>query len=152
MAEKRKQGSMAGKVSNAVVGFLIGTLGLSLAGAELLHVKGRNSGKTHSVPVNPVMVGENRYLFSPRGETGWVRNIRVAGEGSLQVGRRTEHFQIVEVPDAEKLPIIRAYLGRWYWQVSKLVEVPKDADDAALQAIAGNHPVFRIVRQRGFGG
>jgi hypothetical protein len=96
------------------------------------------------------MVGGERYLFSPRGETAWVKNIRVAAEGSLQVGRRTEHFQVMEVPDAEKLPIIRAYFDRWYWQVGKLVNVPKDADDAALQGIAGNHPVFRIVMQRGF--
>jgi hypothetical protein len=150
MSQVRKQAPLVGKISNAVVGFLIGTLGLSLQGAELLHVKGRTSGKTYSVPVNPVMVGGERYLFSPRGETAWVKNIRVAAEGSLQVGRRTEHFQVVEVPDAEKLPIIRAYFDRWYWQVGKLVNVPKDADDAALQGIAGNHPVFRIVTQRGF--
>lgn len=151
MAANRKQGSTAGRISNAVVGFLIGTLGLNLQGAELLQVKGRKSGKVYSVPVNPVMVGADSYLFSPRGETAWVKNIRVSGEGALRVGRRTERFRVVEIPDAEKLPVIRAYLDRWYWQVGKLVGVPKDADDATLRVIAGQHPVFRIVTSRGFG-
>jgi hypothetical protein len=151
MAANRKQAGVLGKVSNAVVGFQIGTLGLNLQGAELLQVKGRKSGKVYSVPVNPVTVGQDRYLFSPRGETAWVKNIRVSGEGALRVGRRTERFRVVELPDAEKLPVIRAYFDRWYWQVGKLVGVPKDEDDATLRGIAGQHPVFRIVTTRGFG-
>jgi len=115
-------------------------------------VRDRKSGKAYRVPVNPVGVGGERYLFSPRGETAWVKNIRVAGEGTLRVGRRTEPIRVAEVPDAEKVPIMRAYLDRWHWQVGSLVGVPKDADDAALRGIAPKHPVFLIVRTRGFEG
>jgi hypothetical protein len=145
MTDKSKQATVMTKASNAAMRVLLGKLGVNIQGAELLHVRGRTSGKDYSVPVNPVLVAGKRYLFSPRGETAWVRNIRVAGEGSLQLGRRTERFRVEELPDAEKVPIIRAYLDRWHWQVGKLVNAPKDADDAALQAIAPNHPVFWIV-------
>jgi hypothetical protein len=145
MADKGKRPSVWLRASNAVMRPLLGRLGAPMQGAELLHVRGRASGKDHSVPVNPVMVNGRRYLFAPRGETAWVKNIRVAGEASLQHGRRTEHFRIEEMPDEEKVPIIREYLRRWHWQVGSLVGVPKDADDAALLAIATNHPVFRII-------
>jgi len=133
------------KASNAVVGALVGKLGLNLGGAEMLDVVGRKSGNVHAVPVNPVEVDGQRYLFSPRGETAWVKNIRVSREGALRRGRSVERFAVEELPDTEKAPIIRAYLDRWYWQVGKLVNVPKDADLATLQGIAPNHPVFRIL-------
>ena len=38
--------------------------------------------------------------MAPRGETQWVRNIRVAGGGELRVGRRVEAFTIAGDPDA----------------------------------------------------
>lgn len=148
--EKRKLVGMLGTGSNAVVGFLIGTLGINLQGADLLEVRGRKSGNSCRVPVNPVRVGEDRYLFSPRGATAWVKNIRAAGEGALRVGHRSERLRLEEVSDAEKVPIIRACLDWWYWQVGRLVGVPKDAGEATLREIAPKHPVFRIVRTRGF--
>src|SRR3546814_56958 len=75
------------KASNAVIGALVGKLGLGLGGAAVLEVRGRKSGDIHAVPVNPVEVGGQRYLFSPRGETAWVKNIRVSREGTLRRGR-----------------------------------------------------------------
>lgn len=142
---KSKQGMSVQKASNAVVGFLIGKLGLNIQGAMLLEVKGRKSGNVYAVPVNPVTVDGDRYLFSPRGETAWVKNIRVSRAGTLRRGRHVEQFQVVEVEDTEKPPIFRAYLARWSWQVGKLVAVPKDADDAEYLKIAADHPVFRII-------
>jgi hypothetical protein len=35
-----------------------------------------------------------------------VRNLAVAGEGYLLLGRRREHFIAVEIPDAQKEPIL----------------------------------------------
>jgi len=148
MERNRTQANLLTRTTNAALRVLLGRFGLNLQGAKLLHVRGRKSGKMYSVPVNPVLVGGSRYLFSPRGETAWVKNIRVSGEGSLQLGQWTEHVRVEEVPDSEKVPIIRAYLARWHWQVGKLVGVPKDADDAALRSIASKHPVFRILPER----
>jgi len=38
-----------------------------------------------------------RNLVSPRGQTDWVRNLRVAGTGELVVGRRVETFTATEI-------------------------------------------------------
>ena len=140
-----ERGNWMLKASNAIVGFLVDKVGLNLQGAEVLEVRGRKTGEPHRVPVNPVTVDGVRYLFAPRGETAWVKNIRVSGEGTLHKGRRSTRIRVEEIADADKPPIIRAYLDRWYWEVGKLVGVPKDATDAELREIAPNHPVFRIV-------
>ena len=53
-------------------------------------------GEWRATPVNLLTVETDRYLVAPRGETQWVRNLRVAGEGELRVGRRTEAFRAAE--------------------------------------------------------
>lgn len=129
---------------NAVVGLVIGSLGKSPAGAQLLEVRGRASGNVRTVPVNPVEVDGNRFLVAPRGETQWVKNFRASGEGALRVGDRRERIVGRELADEDKPEILRAYLDRWYWQVSGQFDVPKDASLEQLAAIAHNHPVFHI--------
>ena len=87
-----------------------------------------------------------RYLVAPRGRTQWVRNLQVAGEGELRVGRRVETFPATEVADADKGPILRAYLDRWGWEVGRFFDdLSKDSDDAAVAAVAPDFPVFRIT-------
>lgn len=144
MASKPERAGRLLKASNAVVGFLVGKLGLNLLGAAVLEVRGRRSGEPHRVPVNPVTVDGVRYLFAPRGETAWVKNIRVSGEGILHQGRRSTPIRVAEIADDQKPPIIRAYLDRWGWQVGNLVAAPKGATKAQLREIAPQHPVFRI--------
>jgi hypothetical protein len=95
--------------------------------------------------VNPLTLDGQRYLVAPRGHTQWVRNLRVSGAGELRLGRKTEEFVSQEVPDSEKVPILRGYLKHWKWEAGMFFD-GKDADspDAELQAIAPGHPVFRI--------
>ncbi|MFD0854713.1 nitroreductase, partial [Actinomadura adrarensis] len=84
-------------------------------------------------------------LIAPRGHTQWVRNIRVAGGGELRRGRRVEAFTVTELPDADKLPILRDYFDRWGWEVARFFEdLPKKPSDDQLVAIAPGVPVFRI--------
>lgn len=131
--------------ANAAIAWVIGRLGLSPAGAQLLEVRGRRTGKTHAVPVNPLEFDGNRYLFSGRGESQWVKNFRAADEATLRVGDRSERIVLVrELADEEKPQIIRAYLDRWYWEVRSFIGVPKDASLDQLAAIAPQHPVFEI--------
>jgi deazaflavin-dependent oxidoreductase (nitroreductase family) len=130
---------------NAAVGWVIGRLGRSPGGAQLLEVRGRTTGQVRATPVNPLAIAGTRYLMAPRGETQWVRNFRAAGEATLRVGDRREPIVLVrELPDAEKPPVLRAYIDRWAWQVKGLVDAPKGASDAQLAGIASNHPVFEI--------
>ena len=123
-------------------------LGVSLAGSRELEVRGRKSGEWRRTPVNPLEHGGERYLVAPRGETHWVRNLRASGEGRLRKGRRTEEFAATEVPDQEKLPLLRAYLKKWAWEVGAFFQgVGADAPDEELRRIAPLHPIFRISRR-----
>jgi hypothetical protein len=61
------------------------------------------------------------------------------------LGRRAEAFTASELADAQKPPILRAYLKRWKWEVGAFFAgVGPDASDAELLAIAPDHPVFKL--------
>ncbi len=149
MARYQKPNWFTAKVANPAVQFFIKRFGMSPAGAQVLEVRGRKSGKTHTVPVNPIEVEGHRYLVAPRGETQWVRNFRAAGEGVLRVGKRTERIVGREIPDVDKPPILKAYLDRYHWEVGAQFGVPKDATLEQLAEIALNHPVF-VIHAREF--
>ncbi|HJX47116.1 MAG TPA: nitroreductase family deazaflavin-dependent oxidoreductase [Gaiellaceae bacterium] len=122
-------------------------LGVSVSGSRILEVRGRKTGEPRRVPVNVLHLEGERYLVAPRGHTQWVRNLRVAGEAHLLLGRGRERIRAVEVADADKVAILRAYLQRWKWEVGQFFGGvgPEDPVDD-LQRIAPDHPVFRIER------
>lgn len=130
--------------NRVVAGFT--RVGISVWGSRVLVVRGRSSGLPRSTPVNLLTYAGERYLVAPRGHTQWVRNLRVAGEGDLKVGRRSEHFTAVEVPDEQKVEILRAYLKRWKAEVGIFFGgVSAKSSEEELRGIAANHPVFRIT-------
>jgi deazaflavin-dependent oxidoreductase (nitroreductase family) len=131
-------------VSNPIVAGLT-RLGISLAGSRVLEVRGRKSGEWRRTPVNLLKFQGHRYLVAPRGNTQWVRNMRVSGEGRLVVGRRVEEFTATEVPEDERPPLLRAYLEKWKWEVGAFFGgVGPDSSDEELCRIAPDHPAFRI--------
>lgn len=133
------------RVANPVLGFLVERVGFSFGGTEMLAVRGRKSGQIRKVPVNPLAFDGSWYLFSPRGDTDWVRNLRAAGQGELARGGNVRAFRVVEeLSDAEKPPVIRAYMERWGKQVG-FVGFDARASDAVLAEAAPKHPVFRIA-------
>jgi hypothetical protein len=86
-----------------------------------------------------------RYLVAPRGETQWVRNLRVTGTGELRLGSRREPFVAHEIPDADKPPLLRAYLRKWAFEVNQFFQgVGADAPEADVRRIAPGYPIFRI--------
>ncbi len=120
-------------------------LGISVWGSRTLEVRGRSSGEWRAVPVNLLAIDTVEYLVAPRGHTQWVKNLRVAGQGRLRLGRRIIEFTATEVPVEDRLPILRTYLKRWSWEVGQFFGgVGADADDDAIRAIAADHPVFVI--------
>lgn len=125
---------------------LLPKFGISVAGSRLLAVRGRKSGEWRTTMVNLLNTEDGaRYLVAPRGHTQWVRNLRVAGSGELRLGRKVEPFTATELPDADKIPVLREYLNRWGWEVGRFFEgVTKHATDAELAAIAPGFPVFKI--------
>jgi deazaflavin-dependent oxidoreductase (nitroreductase family) len=120
-------------------------LGVSVAGSRVLEVRGRKSGEWRQTPVNPLTFQGAQYLVAPRGHTQWVRNLRASGGGRLRAGRRIQDFTAEEVPDAEKAPLLRAYLERWKWESGQFFGGASfDSTDDELLRIAPDHPIFRI--------
>jgi deazaflavin-dependent oxidoreductase (nitroreductase family) len=120
-------------------------MGVSVWGSRELRVRGRTSGEWRTTPVNLLTVDGTRYLVAPRGVTQWVRNLRAAGTGELRVGKRVETFRANEVGDAEKPPILRAYLKRWKAEVGVFFGgVGADSSEEDLLRIAPDHPVFKL--------
>jgi deazaflavin-dependent oxidoreductase (nitroreductase family) len=132
-------------IVNPIVRGLV-TLGLPLKGARVLSVRGRSTGAWRTVPVNPLTLDGEQFLVAPRGETQWVRNLRVAGGGELRRGRRSQPFTAVELDDSAKPIVLRAYLEQWAWEVGAFFAgVGAESSDDDLARIAPDHPVFRIM-------
>ncbi len=118
-----------------IISRVVNPLLMKLGVVPTLAVRGRRSGRWRTVPVNVLELHGERYLVAPRGNTEWVRNLRVAGEGQLRYRGRVETFTAVEMPDTAKPPLIEAYLARWGNQVKDQFRALPNPED---------HPVFRI--------
>jgi len=95
--------------------------------------------------VNLLTYEGKQYLVAPRGQTQWVRNLRVAGTGELGLGRKFEPFRASELADDEKPPILRDYLKRWKAEVGVFFGgVGANSSDGELRRIAPDHPIFKI--------
>lgn len=142
--QRKRPGWFTKNVFNRLVALLTRG-GLSVKGSRVLEVRGRSSGEPRRTPVNLLTFEAQRYLVAPRGDTQWVRNLRVAGEGRLYLGRRSESFTATELADAEKPALLRAYLEQWAFEVGAFFDgVGADSSDEQLREIAPKHPVFRI--------
>jgi deazaflavin-dependent oxidoreductase (nitroreductase family) len=131
---RKRPGWVTRNVFNRIVAGLT-RLGLSLLGSRVLEVRGRSSGRPRRTPVNLLVFEGDRYLVAPRGDTQWVRNLRAAGEAEVSRRGKHERVRATEVADADKQPVIDAYLAKWGGQVkSQFKELPDPAD----------HPVFKL--------
>src|SRR4029450_566933 len=116
-AHYRRPGWFTQHVLNPFVAFLT-RRGIGVWARRVLDVPGRKSGEPRRVPVNLLTYQGRQYLVSPRGEGQWVRNARAAGgRVPTLVGKRRQEWQATELADADKLPILRAYLKRWKAEV-----------------------------------
>ncbi len=144
MAYYRKPDWFTKNVFNAAVALLT-RAGVSVWGSRILRVRGRKSGEWHNHPVNLLTYERRQYLVAPRGLTQWVRNIRVAGGGELVLGSNVQPLKAIEISDEEKIPILRAYLKRWSFEVGIFFQgVSADSPEEELKRIATDHPVFLI--------
>ena len=144
MSYYRQPGWFTKNVFNGVVAVMT-RAGVSVWGSRVLRVKGRTTGEWRSAPVNLLTYEGRQYLVAPRGQTQWVRNIRVSGTGELLLGSKVQPFRAVEVNDEEKIPILKAYLKRWKAEVGVFFKgVSADSPEADLRRIAPDHPVFRV--------
>ena len=125
----------------------LASLGLTPSDTVTLEVKGRRTGAVRSTVVTSVEHEGVRYLVSPRGESEWVRNVRAAG-GEAAIRRRGRRsVRLEEVPAEQRAPILKAYLGKTAAATRQHFEIDPKAEVAEFEAIAGRHPVFRMISQ-----
>ena len=141
-----RPGFFTARLFNPLLSLLAGRLGLNFRGAQVLSVQGRKTGEWRSISVNPLRHAGQRYLVAPRGETEWVRNLRVSRTARLTFAGTTELVRVEEVRDRDKPPILRAYLERWALETARFFHGARaDSPDAELARVAPRHPVFRIL-------
>ena len=128
---------------NRVFGWLVG-LGLAPSNFHLLEVKGRKSGRTYSTPVDLLPLDGRLYLVAPRGRTQWVRNAEAAGVVTLRQGRRATAYTLRALGDAEKPPVLKAYLDAYRGQVQRFFPVKAGSPVDAFVALADRYPAFEV--------
>jgi len=114
--------------------------GLRVGTQHLLSVRGRRSGVERVTPVSLVTVDGSRYIVAAFADADWVHNVRAAGTGSLTRGRDREIVALVELPEPERGPILRAFLA----QVRGGVRFFDSPDPDTVVADARRYPVFRV--------
>jgi deazaflavin-dependent oxidoreductase (nitroreductase family) len=144
MPEYKKPGRFA-RLLNSVMGLAI-KAGLSPQGGQLLTVAGRKTGKPMTIPVNPMTFENAEYLVAPRGDTHWTRNLRASGTGTLRRGRKRRPIRVVsELADAEKPPVLLAYLDRWSGVTKTQFGIPwPNPSDDDVTRVCARTPMFRI--------
>ena len=147
MAHYQKPSFLLTKVANPMMMKLVKMFGLERTGVEVLTVNGRTSGKPRPVPVNPLEYDGKNYLVCPRGEAEWVRNLRTAGIATLEKKGKRAVVSALELPDAEKAPILKEYLRCWEKAAGSYFGLGANASIEQLAGIAPKHPVFEITRE-----
>ena len=121
------------------------SLGLGPSYSFLLQTNGRKTGTTQSTPVNVLRSHGKLYLVGTRGHTQWARNALATGTVRLKRGRTLIGFRVRVVPDEEKAEILKAYLTRFSWMVSRFFPVAAESPLSAFAAIAPRYPVFELL-------
>jgi deazaflavin-dependent oxidoreductase (nitroreductase family) len=81
--------------------------GLPMGPNGMLTVRGRTSGEPRSTPLAIIEVDGRRWVWSPWGDVHWVRNLRAAGQATIQVRRQQFEVRAVELDPAQRVAFFR---------------------------------------------
>jgi hypothetical protein len=126
-----------------VLVFLV-RIGLVRSHFWVLEVRGRKSGRTIALPVDPIEVDGGHYLVCARGNADWVRNARAAGEIALVRASRRHRYAVRELPVGQRPPVLKAYLDRFAPEVQRFFPVPKGSPVEVFGDLAQRYPVFAL--------
>jgi hypothetical protein len=126
---------------------LVALVRMGLVGGHfhVLEVRGRKSGRTISLPIDPIEWEGSRYLVCARGHSNWVRNAGAAGEIALIQGRHRRRYGVRELPPDRRAPVLKAYLDSYSREVQRFFPVPKGSPVTAFAELAPRFPVFELT-------
>jgi len=74
-----------------------------------------------------------------------VRNAEASNEVVLKRGSSRRRFRVRSLADADKPPVLLAYLEKYRSVVQRYFPVPAGSPPGAFAAIAARYPVFELV-------
>src|SRR5262245_329889 len=128
------------RIFSQTLAFLV-WIGLIRGHFYVLEVRGRKTGKTISLPVDPLDLDGRRCA---RGNSNWVRDARAAGEVVLARAMRRHCYAVRELPPGERPAVLKAYLDRFASEVQRFFPVPKGSSAEAFKDLAPRYPVFEL--------
>ena len=135
------------RLLNRAIGALV-RLGIGLPHMRVLEVRGRKTGTLYALPVDLLTEDGRLFLVAPRGYTQWVRNAEASGEVTLRRGKSVERYRLRELTDAEKPPILKAYLDRFRREVQRYFPIPAGSPAEQFASLASRYPAYELVRRR----
>ena len=97
-----------------------------------------------------VDIDGRRWVSSPFGDVEWVRNLRVAGEGIIALGRRRETVRALQLDRDQAAAFFADVLGPYArgrllggWLLGSVLGGADILDDP--RAAAERHPVFELI-------
>src|SRR5260221_65351 len=115
-------------------------------------VRGRVSGEPGTAPVAVIEIKGRRFVIGAYGDVQWIRNLRAAGEGDLQIKGETLHVTARELDLAAAATFygvtLPGYIAEFPWFGRAFAKVffrligPELADDP--ERAAALHPVFEL--------
>jgi hypothetical protein len=119
-------------------------LGVGASYRYVITVRGRKTGRIHSIPVDVMELDGQKWLVAPYGISNWVRNVRVSNDVTLMRGGRSEAFKTEEAGAPEAVPVLRKYIAEVPVTRPHFDAAPDSPDDA-ITAELPRHPVFRLI-------
>jgi deazaflavin-dependent oxidoreductase (nitroreductase family) len=128
----------------AILKFLM-KAGVPLGPNKLVTIRGRKSGLPRTTPLAVIAVGGRRWVWSPWGESQWVRNLRAAGRATIAERGRKEEVTATELDPTERVEYFRNVLGAFARSIPFGVQFIRIVDGVDL-----NDPVAAAEGRRVF--
>lgn len=140
---RNRRPTRVGRVWNTAYAWISG-LGLTPQVLVTLQVRARSNGHLTSVILVGAIHQGHRYLVSMLGdESEWVKNVRATGGAAFIKRGRSRPVLLTEIPPEQRAPILKAW-SQVATSGRKHLTVAHDAPLPEFEAVAMNHPVFRI--------
>ncbi|MET8872218.1 nitroreductase/quinone reductase family protein [Nocardia sp. NPDC004604] len=121
--------------------------GVAFGPMQLLTVKGRRSGQLRTFPIAVNKLDGGQYIFQAFPKAAWVANARAADTVTLRRGRKSSTARLVEIPVAQRQPLLRELVATSPKSVGKRFVTTGLANTSTpdgVAAAADRIAVFRV--------